>query len=350
MALLLCAGGCSFGRMGLGSAKGGYVLDAEGKDQDAARDNAVASFFGAFISSAPASDVLQKKFIPASRSYVKREKILDKRGDAVRLRVLVDYPKLARDLEEAGLVRPEGVVGRPRAALWIEELGVGADKELGRASEAVRHALSERGYDAFTLADPLGGNKPKSESSALERARKQGASVLVSGTAQAALTEDERLADFHPVNASIGLKIITLPKGEAVEDVALSASAVDLQAEGAGAKALMNAGEMAADRVMTWLANQYKERREMSVVIAGLGGLEQAKKLLAALRAQDGIAGAALVQVQGRDVKLRVFVERQSADELAANLLKIPGYSFTVRSVETGFDYVELDTEGEVPF
>jgi len=48
-----------------------------------------------------------------------------------------------------------------------------------------------------------------------------------------------------------------------------------------------------------------------------------------------------------REVRLRVFAEKISPDDLAVLLVRLPGYRFVVRAVEPDYNYVEIGTGGE---
>ena len=104
-----------------------------------------------------------------------------------------------------------------------------------------------------------------------------------------------------------------------------------------------DAGVLAADRLRKLLAGRYDERAEIALSVVGLGGFERARRLIAAMRGLPGVVAVSLDALSDRDAKLRVFVERLSADELAASLLRLGKYSFTVRSVEADFNAVELE-------
>lgn len=336
--------GCALGRVGLGAAKGGYVVDAAARDEAAARRAAVAQFYEAFVSSsarAAAGDAFERSLPAAATSYVTSSRVLGASGEGgerrLKARCLVDYARLGRDLESAGWVKPAGVVGRIKAAISI------AEPSPGLASEALRRALADRGYAAYVL------ERPEGEQAALSRAKAQGAALLLAGSARSRAATQAALSDFHPSDAELELKVYGVAKGEVIEDLTADATAVDLDAEGAAAKALSNAGLLAADKLRRFLAGRFVERTEISVLVLGLGGLPETLRLLAALRGEPGVAGAAVAALGGGDVKLRVFAERLSADELAADMLKLPGWSFSVRSVEPDFNSVELDTAGEVP-
>ncbi len=334
--------GCAMGRVGPGAVQERYVVDVAGRDLKDARRQAVASFFDAYLSTgarAASAQTLEGSFLAATTSYIVRDKVLstkkDAGPDAVKARCIVDYLKLGRDLEAAGLVKPQGVVGRPRAAVWLSPRD---------AAEAVRGALAARGYDAMVLA-----GEPRAEA-ALDDARARGAALLISGEASGGPTDGGAPAGFARARAEISLKVYALPQGEVVDDVSAEADAVDLETSTARSKAFENCGALAADKLQKFLATQFVERDEVSVVILGMGKLPEIERLLGAVRALRGVAGAALGALGGGDSRLRVFVERLSADEVAAALLRLPGYSFTVRAVEPEFKAIELDTAGEAPF
>ena len=113
-------------------------------------------------------------------------------------------------------------------------------------------------------------------------------------------------------------------------------------------RALENAGELAAERLKTALEGRFRHINEISVTIAGLGGIPEARRLLETLRSGSLVTGAAFEAAVGKDVRLRVFVEKLSADDLAAGLLRFKEYRFAVRAVEPFYQSIELEAGGGI--
>lgn len=365
LALPLLAWSCAGGALRLGTSKAGEVVEAGGKADlapglkkaraqavDDARRQAVRGLLDLYLAparQAEVADILDKKILHQPRRFIKKDKVVSEgRAEAaqeVRLRALVSTQELGRALEGLGLVAPEGVKGKPRVMISIRETGPGAGRDVGRASEAMRRALVARGYAAFDFSDAMNEPHQKTgEPAEAERAAKGlKPDVLVTGQARAAAVEDPRLEGARAYRARLLLEAVTWPAQEKLAAWSQEASAIDLAPDAAAAKALENAGELACDALREALSRRFVERAEISLVVAGLGGLSEARRLLADLRGLPGVAGAALHSISGRDVRLRVFVEKLPADELAAVLRGLKGWRLSVRGVEPDFNYLELE-------
>lgn len=342
-----------------GPKKGGIVVEAEGagatqaKAESAAMRKAVdglIEFYVAPEARARELAAIEERVLAKAGRFVKRKKIVA-RGKgaeqvALRLRAFVALPKLAKELDALGAVRPEGVAGSPKIVLSLRERGPGARKELGSASDALRRVLMERGYMAMDLSDPLNKEylKDGDPNEALAIAKKMRADVLVTGTVSAEPVYDERLSGYRSFVAKAEIEASVVSTLREIGTFTKEANAVDVETGPAAAKALSNVGELLGDPLREALAEVFRARTEIALVVLGIGGPEKARAFLRALRAQPKVVGAALSAFAGGDAKLRVFVEKMAADELTAHLLKLRGYELHVRAVEPDFNYIELQS------
>lgn len=358
MAAVVFLAGCAERRLKPGTYSSGHVVEAEGRAGlraealDQARRSAVAELLDLYVADetrTQSQGLIEEKVLARAPAYIKRHKPVEvqERSDGIRLRLraLILYQKLGQDLEQLGLVKPEGVRGRPRVLVALEETGPGAGVEVGRASEALRRRLLEQGYQAVDLSDRMNPEYRKA-ADPFEEARKRGAQILVTGRVSAQPMLDARLDRYHPFRARLELEALAVPEKDAVASIVQEASAVDLLPETAASKALANSGEAAAERLMRALALRYRERHEIGLAVLGAGDMEKTRSLIRSLRSLPEVAGASLDSLAGRDARIRVFVERLSADELAARILRLRGQSFQVRAVEPDNRYLELEAEG----
>ncbi|MBI4375704.1 MAG: hypothetical protein HY549_04560 [Elusimicrobia bacterium] len=354
--LLLSAGAGCARRLRPGPQANTINVEAEaeiGQSSEAAlvqaQRQALERSFDLFLSSPALSEhraALEEKILAKPRDYIERYQIISA-GDRsrVRIRALLLYQKLAKDLDSIGVLRPDGVRGKPRLLISLRESGLGAGQDSGRASEALRRALVEKGYEAVDYSDKF--NKDHQKSGELSEARaaslRHGAQLIVSGAARVEPLRDQRLEGYHTYRATLELKALDAQSGQELASVAQEASAVDLTAEAAAAKALANAGELAGERLRSGLGSRYQERQEISAALLGLGGLEEIRALIAEMRAWPQVAAVALDLISGRDARLKVFGEKLSADELAALLVRARP-ALIARVVENDAHYVELET------
>jgi len=324
----------------------------------AAERRAVEDVLELFISSATrtaSSAVLEEKVLSSPRVYVRKYQLLPSSGlsrdsDAgvtqVRLLALIAADKLRKDLCGLGLVRSEGVYGTPRLLISLKETGSGAGREVGRASDAMRRGLSSRGYEVEDFSDRQNARYQKTGTleEALVAARAAAALVAVSGTAQAQALADERFFGLRPFRARVEARVFWAGTGGLVAHVDVEATAVDLATEAAAGKALEDAGQLAADQLAAEFSGRFRERSVLALGVVGFSELGGIRRFMADLRGLSGVAGAAVVALTPEMIRLEVFVEKLSPEELAALLMRLPGYSFNVRSVETDYRYVEIET------
>jgi|GEM_PF-5808570 len=360
-ALLLC--GCAELKAGLGGR--GLVVESQAAvpERDrvlgvaAAERRAVEDALGLFISSATraASEAaLEEKILSSPRAYVRRYQVLPSSGPSgggdagvarVRLLALVATDKLRKDLDALGLVRPEGVYGAPRLLVSLKEAGPGAGREVGRASDAMRRGLVARGYEVQDLSDHQNARYQKTgaREEVLAAARVAAAQLAVNGTAQAQAVVDERFSGLRPFRARVEASAFWVGTRGLVAHVDVEATAVDLALESAAGKALEDAGQLAADKLAAEFSGRFHERSVLELGAAGFTELGRIRRFMADLRGLPGVAGAAVVALTPELIRLEVFVEKLAPEELAALLMRLPGYSFEVRSVETDYRYVEVE-------
>jgi hypothetical protein len=356
-ALLLC--GCAGLKAGLGDK--GPVIEARvtspvhsGEERTAAiiaaQRQVVGEVLELFISSttrAAAAAVLEEKVLSSPRAYIRRYQVLPASGPAqVRLLALVATDKLRKELDGLGLVRPEGVYGTPRLLVSLKESGPGAGLEVGRASDALRRGLGLRGYDVLDFSDRLDPKSQKTGTPDEARAAAKAASaqVVISGTAQAQALADERLAGLRPFRARVAARASWAGTGAALAEVDVEATAVDLAAQTAAGKALEDAGQLAAEKLAAGFSGRFRERSVIDLAAGGFSELGRVKGFVADLRGLSGVAGAAVTALNTETVLLQVFVEKLAPEELAALLLRLPGYSLEVRAVDTDYRFVEVET------
>lgn len=302
----------------------------EGKDEtsstDAARRAAVTSLFDLFLSTttqAEKADVLEKKILVRAKDFLGREHELSReRGPATvkrKLEAWVSVTSLARALESAKLVRPEGVRGRPVIVIALRQ------KEAARK---IADALNEHGYLAEMSDSPSKGD------------------ITLSGGVTVSAVDDPRLTGMFGARARLDGVLRGLGDPQPVE---ADAQAFDVTREGASERALENAGVIAAESARRRLAQRYVERAELAIIVENMGSAGQTLGFVRRLRSEPGMAGASLEAIMGKDVKVRVFAERMSADDLAAKLMHFSPYALLIKAVDTDLGLVEVVEQGEAP-
>ncbi|MFA6004116.1 MAG: hypothetical protein WC881_08605 [Elusimicrobiota bacterium] len=320
-----------------------------------AERQAVSGLLDLYIAShtwAASTKILDDNILASPRAYIRKWRIAAQipvpGGRKLRVRALVATAKLLRDLEGLGLVRPEGVYGTPRILLALQEKGLGAGRDVGRASDALRRQMSARGYEVQDFSDRLNAKHQDTGSviEAAAAAKAAGANVLIYGAASAAPVRDDRLAGYSSFSGQVSAQAYSVPAARVLASETVQATAVDMSPLTAAAKALENAGDLAAEKLAADLGDVFRERSEIVLAVSGLAGMERLHKLTADVRALPGVAGAVVTYIGPGGARLLIFVEKLSPDELAARLLRLPGYAFIVRTVEADYRYLEMESSG----
>lgn len=356
--------GCAGGRLKEGRTTAEtVVIEAVGRVPDAgtraevslrataaAEREAVSRMLELYIASATrtaASGVIEDRILTKTTDYIGASTEVDSRREGpfwlTRIRAEMRYLKLGQDLEDLGLVNVQAPEGQPRVSVSIGESGPGALMDNGRASQALRRALILRGYAAADLSDRLSssfkdlGDPVKSEAAASAAH----ASVLVVGSAEARSRADDRLAGYFASVARVKVSCKALRSPAWALSFEQEASAIDLAAESASAKALENAGMLAGERIAEALAPRLKGRSEIAVVIEGASGISQAVDLIRELRGIPEISAVALGALAPKRLNLKVF-SAHSGDDVAGALMRASNFSLRVVVVDA--NYVEMET------
>jgi hypothetical protein len=356
----LLLSGCFGGRLRTGLRKNTVVVEAAGscpagRDirpcKDQAQRSAVAGLLGLYVPpETAAGPEAERGVLQKAGSFVKRWRVVEsaeRQGRrTLRMKVEVLHEKLGLDLDALGLVKPPGVEGAPKILISLREAGFAAG-DVGRASDALRRTLATRGYAAMDLSDPLnarGRQSTGSRSEALAAGRDMRADVVVTGQASVVAAQ-ESSEGYHTFHGRLAAEALLGGSGAFLSVVEAQAAAVDAAPGGAAAKALENSAELAGEKLAAELAERFRRRAEISVIVTGLERLEETMRLISAVRQVPGVAGVAAGKLGAGRAVLRVFVEKIGADELAARLIQnVRGFSLQLRGVEPDSRLVELES------
>ncbi|TBR22147.1 hypothetical protein EPO15_08655 [bacterium] len=336
LAASLALSACAHNRLKLGKTEDGEVVEAEGWSPDDAKDllgtrqrslaeaqkKAVERVVGVYVSAktrVAAAVTLDQNILANVGGYVKRYDVLKEWSEGgfykTKIRAHVLYKKLGDDLKGLGLVRPEAPPGNPRVLVDVAETG--GDAGESPAAAAVRKSFVERGFQVGAAAPKTGASD-----------------IRVVGTASARELTDVRLGGFVSWRARVELTASRTGSAEVLARKTQEASGLDTVSDIARAKALENAGGLAAEAMALELAQLLSSRTTVTLRVRGVtGGLEAVQRLADDLRLQPDIAQATLTGFGGGEAELAVTTERFGGDELAALLIKLRKLPLEVRSV-----------------
>lgn len=352
--LVLSSAACSASRLKPSLRKTSIVVESRAECRAAVdcamegRRQAVVDALPLFLSTAAAaSPAVREKVLDRAQEFVGRWTLVGEEDTGVFRRAVVRAEvvgdKLVSALDALGLVKPEGVLGRPRILVSLKETGMGAGKDVGRASDSLRRAMSARGYSVFDHSDRLNRDHQKKGTveEAREAGRKLGAEAVLHGDARAEPVRDERLSGFSKADGVIGG---TLFVGAEQLPVKARAPAVDLSPEAAAAKALEDAGALAGEALADHLSVRYRERVELGLVVYGIARPAAAARFIEAVRGLPGVVAVVYAGRWSDELRIRVFAERLGAEELAALLIeRLRSFDVSVRFVDQPGRVVEAE-------
>jgi len=331
--VVLSFSGCAFGRLKPGLTKAGAAVAVEAPSLEAARADAVRGALELFL--APGSKEsarISEAFGARAPDFTARARF--KKGKAV---VELDFAKLLGALDKENLLKPAGFASKaPRVLLLVSEPQGILDLGVGPSADAMRRGMSAYGVTALDGRDELNnfiakGNDPAALSAGAARL---GADWMVIAAASASAELDPPTGLWRG-RASLVADQYEVRTAKAVEQHTTDAAVLDTSSAAARGKALDQAGEGAAAKVVAAITRLRGGRSEGAIFVVGGRGLDGLKGLLASVRGIEGVAGAYLGVWRGEEesVILRVFMAGLRIDGLAARLLRRDP-SITLLSVE----------------
>lgn len=341
----LALGACRHGRLRVGPADDGEVVEAEGWSPHAADDligtkrrslaeaqkKAVEKVVGVYISAktrVAESVTVDQNILANVDGYIRKYEVLKEWQEEgfykTRIRALVRYKKVGEDLKALGLIRPPPPPGNPKVLVRLSAPGGGPEE---RAAVAVRRALLDRGFLVLKEDAPAGGG------AALEDAKRLKADLAVRGSGVAHRLTGVELGGFHSFRARVALEALKPETGELLAGRAEEASMMDAAPEIAEAKSLELAGQLAAERLAAELAELMRASVKVGLRVSGLAGLPEVQRLAESLRLQPEIGLVTLSDYRRGVAELAVTGDGVAGEELAALLVRMKRHKIVVRSV-----------------
>jgi hypothetical protein len=345
----LCA--CATGRLKVGPAKGGEVVEVEGwspydkadlmgtkkRSLIEAQKKAVERVVGVFISAktrVSKAVAVNQNILADVGGYIKKYDIVKEWQEdgfyKTRIRALVKYQKVGKDLRSAGLLRPPPPPGNPRILVLMADEGAKDFKRKGRASSSVRRGLLQQGFAVIDRNDDITYRSRKSTdaATAAKLGRELKADLVIRGEAEAYELKGLDLAGFHSFRARVSLEVLRPETGEVVASRVQEASGLDPAPAIAEGKALETAGLMAGEDLGSELSDLLRERVDVTVRVIGMTGLDNIQRLINDLRTQPDIASVTLNEYRNTGAELSVSTEGMPGDQLSALMLQMKTYRF----------------------
>jgi hypothetical protein len=365
--LAVAVAGCSGSRLKPGPNEEGEVIEAEGwtphdpkdllgtkrRSLADAQKKAVERVVGVYISAktrVAKAVTVDQNILADVGGYVRKYDVLDEREEdgfyKTRIRALVLYQKVGRDLKKLGLMRPPPPPGNPTVAVLVTSAGRWEAERETSAAGAVRKALVEKGFRVVDSA-ALSRFKGKDLSDAAAVAgvgRDLGADLVLTGDASVHELTDVNLGGFRSFRARVQLQAIKPETAQVLASRSREASGLDPVSTVARAKALENAGGLAGEELADELGQLLASRLEVTIRVNGLSDAGEVQKLAEALRGQPDVAAASLAGYRDGGAELQVTTEGVSGEELAKALPSLGNFGLKVKSISSYRIEAEVST------
>lgn len=302
-----------------------------------ARKNAIEAVAGLFMgprSGAGKYEAFKQNLLKNPGMYVKKHKVLSERREGafyrVNIRAYIYVDKVASALR--GLALSEGSAAGASGALMLEEYFRTSASQYGDAGRAFSGHLG--GKAAVRFLDTPALKNSKDENSFFEAARASGADLVFVGRAEADPMGAAQgpQAGFYPARAKAELKIYEAGTRRLLLEISSQSNALDASEEGAFRKALAAAGELLGAEAFAKAGKFIKPATPLTLRVKGLNGIDDARKLKAAV---DGMAagGAALESYSDGEAVMTVVPARPDAQEFSSALLRTGVFNLELESV-----------------
>lgn len=295
---------------------------------------AVADLFMGSQSKAEKYDVLRQNLFRNPGMYVKKHKVLSERREGafyrVNIRAYVYADKVASALRALAL--PSGAASGASGALMLDEYFRTAVSPYGDAGRAFSGYLS--GKTAVRFLDSPALKNSKDEDSFFEAARASGADLVFIGRAEAEPMGAAQgpQAGFYPASAKTELKIYEAGTRRLLLEITSQSNALDAAEEGAFRKALTSAGELLGAEAFSKNDKFIKPETPLTLRVKGLAGIDDARKLKAAVDGME-VSGAALESYREGEAVMTVIPARPDPQEFSSALLRTGVFNLELESV-----------------
>lgn len=312
-----------------------------------AQKNAIEAVAGLFMtpqSKAEKYEALNQNLLKNPGLYVKKYKVLSERREGafyrVNLRAYVYVDKVASVLR--GLALSAGAGSGASGALMLDEYFRTEASQYGDAGRAFSVSLA--GKTAVRFLDTPALKNSKDENSFFEAARASGADLVFIGRAEAdpmAAAQGPQ-AGFYPARAKAELKIYEAGTRRLLLEISSQSNALDPAEEGAFRKALASAGELLGAEAFSKADKFIKPETPLTLRVKGLGGIEAARKLKAAVDGME-VSDAVFESYADGEAVITVIPARPDPQEFASALLRTGVFNLELESVsrfETVFSVI----------
>ncbi len=253
--------------------------------------------------------VIEQRVLSRVEGYIDSYQVLGRRRQdgflKTRIRAVVSLGKLDDELRGSGL-RPAGPPGAPRVAVLLSPGSL--------AAPALRAAFAGQG---FVVVEDTAA-----------------ADLLVEGRAEVHDVANDYVPELRSARARVEVEAIDQDSGRVLGRAGRDASAADVSAELAEAKALAAAGELAGKGLASALSAELKTRDQILVRISGLSGFERVRAVADALRLEPDIQDVVLERYADGRADFRVATRRLTAERLGALLASEKGLRLSPQDVK----------------
>ncbi|MFA6433406.1 MAG: hypothetical protein WCW52_01790 [Elusimicrobiales bacterium] len=313
----------------LAASPGAAVIEAQRNAVEA-----VADLFMGPQYKAEKYEAFKQGLLKEPGQLVKKYKVLSERREGAfyraNLRVYVFVDKVAAAMR--GLELSAGTGAGASGALMLDEYFRTAVSQYADAGRAFSDYLGAK--SAVRFLDTPALKNSKDENSFFEAARASGADLVFIGRAEADPMGAAQgpQAGFYPARATAELKIYEAGTRRLLLEISSQSNALDPAEEGAFRKALASAGELLGAEAFSKADKFIRPATPLTLRVRGLEGIEDARKLKAAVESLE-VNGSSLESYADGEAVMTVFPARPDAQEFSSALLRTGVFNLELESV-----------------
>jgi hypothetical protein len=309
-----------------------------------AQKNAIEKAVGVLVSGqmvVSQARLIEDQVYSKSAGYLKSWDVLTEKEEdglyTIRIKARVKMGDMRKDLDGLGMMIKTKKVGNPRVMILVDEKIDGKPSESKTVETGLAAQLLDKGYkvvDADQLAEIRNQEKTLKAISgdlveAAELGKRFGAEIALVGTIDAKLfagggkgdpAAGVALGDMFSYRGRLNLKAVKTSSGQMVLAVSKEGTGMDITQENAASRCLADLSEVAGGELSEKLAPALWESAEVQIAISGVKDFETMQKIVAAVRACDGVRNVVTRSFAAGEAVLDTELYGGNANTLSAQL------------------------------
>jgi hypothetical protein len=335
----------------------GNKLNTREMSLSSAQKNAIEKAVGVLVSGqmiVSQARLIEDQVYSKTAGYLKSWDVLSEREEdgiyKTKIRAKVKMGDMRKDLDGLGMMIKTKKVGNPRVMILVDEKVDGKPSESKTVETGLASQLLEKGYkvvDADQLAEIRNQEQALKALSgdlgeAAELGKRFGAEIalvgsidakLISGGGKGDSAAGAVLGDMFSYRGRLNLKAVKTSSGQMVLAVSKEGNGMDITQENAASRCLADLSETAGGELSEKLAPALWEGAEIQIAVSGVKDFETMQKIVAAIRACDGVRNVLTRSFAAGEAVLDTELYGGNANTLAAQLEGRSKIPFEIKEV-----------------